>query len=154
MIRKAEPRDASRLAEILVFSKRTHYREIFRDDAFSFGELQVLPIGKNFEMNPDALSGYYVFDDEFVKGLIHLSGKEILELYVDPFFEHTGIGSSLMAFAFDIIPQPQLWVLEGNDQAIRFYLSKGFTFTGERKFVPGTDKYEALMRHSAQSVVF
>ena len=31
-IRKAAAADASRLAEILIFTKRTHYRRIFRDD--------------------------------------------------------------------------------------------------------------------------
>ena len=44
MIRPAIPEDASRIAEILVFSKRTNYRSIFHNDAYSFGELQVLPL--------------------------------------------------------------------------------------------------------------
>ena len=148
-IRKAEPRDASRLAEILVFSKRTHYRAVFRDDDFSFGELQVLPIAQKFTEDPGTLRDYYVYDDDFVKGLIHLEGDEIAELYVEPFFEHMGIGSALMSFALERILHPQLWVLEGNEQAVRFYQAKGFTFTGERQFVPGTDKYEARMRHTA-----
>lgn len=148
-IRKAEPRDASRLAEILVFSKRTHYRAVFRDDAFSFGELQVLPAAEKFIEAPETLNGYFVYDDGFVKGLIRLEGDEIAELYVDPFFEHMGIGSALMSFALERILHPRLWVLEGNEQAIRFYQSKGFTFTGERQFVPGTDKYEARMHHTA-----
>lgn len=148
-IRKAEPRDASRLAEILVFSKRTHYRAVFRDDAFSFGELQVLPAAEKFIEDSETLNGYFVYDDGFVKGLIRLEGDEIAELYVEPFFEHMGIGSALMSFALERILHPRLWVLEGNEQAIRFYQSKGFTFTGERQFVPGTDKYEARMRHTA-----
>ena len=148
-IRKAEISDASRLAEILVFSKRTHYRSIFQNDEFSFGELQVLPAALNCAADPEVLLGYYVYDDGFVKGLIHLQEDEIAELYIDPFFEHMGIGSALISFAHERILHPSLWVLEGNNQAIRFYQSKGFTFTGERQFVPGTDKYEARMRHTA-----
>lgn len=148
-IRKAEPADASRLAEILVFSKRTHYRRVFQDDAFSFGELQVFPIAQNFSEKHEALRGYYVYDDGFVKGLIHLEGDEIAELYVDPFFENRHIGSALIGFALEKILHPQLWVLDGNDQAVSFYESKGFAFTGKRKFVPGTDKYESHMRHTA-----
>ena len=37
MIRRAEERDVGRLAEILVFAKRTAYRPVFQDDRFSFG---------------------------------------------------------------------------------------------------------------------
>lgn len=147
-IRKAEPADVSRLAEILVFSKRTHYRKVFQDDDFSFGELQVFPIAQNFLEKQEILRGYYVYDDGFVKGLIHLEGDEIAELYIDPFFENRHIGSVLMGFALEKILHPQLWVLEGNDRAIAFYEKKGFSFTGKRKFVTGTNKYEAHMRHT------
>jgi len=34
MIRKAEEKDVSRIAEILVFDKRVHYRSIFHNDDF------------------------------------------------------------------------------------------------------------------------
>ena len=37
MIRKAEIRDVSRIAEILVFVKRIKFRPIFRNDDYSFG---------------------------------------------------------------------------------------------------------------------
>ena len=47
MIRRAIDRDASRIAEISVFSKRMNYREIFHDDMVSFGEIQVYPLAKN-----------------------------------------------------------------------------------------------------------
>jgi len=148
-IRPACPEDASRLAEILVFSKRIHYRRIFQDDAFSFGDLQVWPIAQAFLDHPRTLGGYSVYDDGFVKGLIHLEGDEIAELYVDPFFERQHIGQSLMTFALGRILHPRLWVLEGNDDAVRFYRKQGFTFTGEWQLVPGTPKYEARMRHTA-----
>ena len=42
MIRQAETGDISRIAEILVFTKRVNYRRIFHNDRYSFGELQVL----------------------------------------------------------------------------------------------------------------
>lgn len=150
-IREAKVRDASRLAEILIFSKRLHYRKIFRDYDYSFGVMQVLPLARRFEEEEGSLSGYYVYDDGIVKGLIHLDGDEIKELYADPLFENVGIGSALMSFALERILHPQLWVLEGNDQAVRFYRSKGFIFTGERKLVPDSDKYESQMRHIAST---
>lgn len=48
MIRRAIDRDASRIAEISVFSKRMNYREIFHDDMVSFGEIQVYPLAKEY----------------------------------------------------------------------------------------------------------
>ena len=36
MIRKAEPKDISRIAEILVFTKRMKYRAIFHNDGYNF----------------------------------------------------------------------------------------------------------------------
>ena len=144
-VRNAAAEDISRIAEILVFSKRTHYRRIFQDDDFSFGVLQVLSAAQDLQDTPGKIKNYWVYDDGFVKGLIHLEEDEISELYVDPFFEHQGIGSALLDLAFSKILNPRLWVLEGNDQAIRFYQKHGFFFTGERQFVPGTDRYEARM---------
>ena len=48
MIRKARPDDLSRIAEILVFVKRIKFRPIFQDDDYSFGELQVLSVAKEY----------------------------------------------------------------------------------------------------------
>ncbi len=42
-IRKAVVSDASRIAEILIFTKRMNYREIFKNDEVSFGEMQIYP---------------------------------------------------------------------------------------------------------------
>jgi len=49
MIRKAEIKDISRIAEILVFVKRMNYRSIFQNDGFSFGELQVLSVAEEYK---------------------------------------------------------------------------------------------------------
>ena len=51
MIRKATIEDISRIAEILVFVKRMNYRVIFRNDAVSFGEIQVIPVAEEYS-NP------------------------------------------------------------------------------------------------------
>lgn len=48
MIRKARKEDISRIAEILVFVKRIKFRPIFQDDDFSFGELQVISVAKQY----------------------------------------------------------------------------------------------------------
>ncbi|MFR5854503.1 MAG: GNAT family N-acetyltransferase [Lachnospiraceae bacterium] len=112
MIRPAIPEDASRIAEILVFSKRTNYRSIFHNDAYSFGELQVLPLALELQRDTALLSEYWVYDDEFVKGLVRISGEEIVQCYVDVFFVGQGIGGALLDFACEQRGAWFLWVLE------------------------------------------
>ena len=146
MIRKATPDDVSRIAEILVFSKRTNYRHIFQNDAVSFGEMQVLPLANEYLQNPQMLKNMYLYHDEFVKGLISIEGSEITQLYVDPFFVGMGIGSELLTFATTQLHCDHLWVLEKNLQAINFYQKHGFAPTGQRKPEEGTDQYIVLMK--------
>ena len=114
MIRPAIPEDASRIAEILVFSKRTNYRSIFHNDAYSFGELQVLPLALELQRDTALLSEYWVYDDEFVKGLVRISGEEIVQCYVDVFFVGQGIGGALLDFACE---QRGAWFLWGKIRA-------------------------------------
>ena len=149
MIRHATISDASRIAEILIFAKRVHYRRIFSNDKVSFGEMQVYPLAKRYIENPDALKGIWVYDDEFVKGMIHVDDKQILELYVDSFFENQGIGSDLITFAVEQMGCDYLWVLEKNSKAICFYQRHGFRITLDRKHEEGTAEYIVKMsRHS------
>lgn len=140
MIRRAAVEDASRIAEILVFTKRMNYRKIFQNDKVSFGEIQVYPIAKAYIDNPEKLEGVWVYDDEFVKGVLHIAGDRIEELYVDHFFENRGIGGELMRFAIERNCR-YLWVLEKNADARRFYGRYGFTATGKRQFQEGTTEY-------------
>lgn len=140
MIRRAAVEDASRIAEILVFTKRMNYRKIFQNDKVSFGEIQVYPIAKAYIDNPEKLEGVWVYDDEFVKGVLHIAGDRIEELYVDHFFENRGIGGELMRFAIERNCR-YLWVLEKNADARRFYGRYGFMATGKRQFQEGTTEY-------------
>ena len=140
-IRKAGPEDISRIAEVLIFAKRVRYRDIFHNDRVSFGEMQVLPLAQEYLSGTKSLDFIWVYDDEFVKGLIHVEDGEILELYVDPFFQGMGIGSALIRFAVRAQGARRLWVLEKNREAIRFYQSHGFAPTGERMLEAGTPEY-------------
>ena len=97
-IRKAEAKDLSRIAEILVFAKRIKYRPIFNNDDYSFNELQVVKLVEEYG-KPKILDNIWVYDDGIVKGMIHIEGKEIVELYVDYFFWSQGIGAKLIEFA-------------------------------------------------------
>lgn len=141
MIRKATLEDISRIAEILVFVKRVKFRPIFRDDDYSFGELQVLPVAKEYAQ-PEILDHIWVFDDHgIIKGFIRIEGQEIVELYVDYFFQNQGIGSALIGYTKEKHPVTFLWAIEKNVDAIRFYQRHGFHLTDTKKFEEGTTEY-------------
>lgn len=146
MIRHATITDASRIAEILIFTKRTNYRKIFHNDRVSFGEMQVYPLAQSYIDNSDELDKIWVYDDEFVKGMIHIDENQILELYVDSFFENQGIGSKLLKFAIEQMNCDFLWVLEKNIKAIRFYQRSGFVLTEEKQYEEGTTEYIVKMK--------
>lgn len=146
MIRHATIADASRIAEILIFAKRINYRNIFKNDKVSFGEMQVYPLAKRFIDNSDELKGMWVYDDGFVKGVININGKQIVELYVDSFFENQGIGSILIKYAIEQLDCDFLWVLEKNIKAIRFYQKHGFVLTEEKQYERGTIEYIVKMK--------
>jgi Acetyltransferases len=151
MIRPAERKDASRLAEILIFTKRVAYRSIFHNDIVSFNEMQVLELALSFRDNEHALNDLYVYDDGIVKGLIRWSKESKLdsdkvrvhEIYVDTFFQGQGIGSILI---HDCIHRSKelgcneiiLWVLEENFDAREFYEKHGFIYGGKNKPEEGT----------------
>ena len=147
-IRKATVEDIPRIAEILVFSKRKNYRSIFNDDIGSFVELQVYSLAKMYFEKPELLERIFVYDDEFVKGLISIDGVEVTELYVDPFFERKGIGGKLLDFVVSKYGCRELWVLDKNDKAKNFYLKHGFSETDQIREVPeapGSKVYDIKM---------
>ena len=147
-IRKADIKDVSRIAEILVFTKRMNYRPIFQNDKVSFGEIQVLPLAQEYLKNPELLDPIWVYDDEFVKGVLHVEDGQIQELYVDSFFQNHGIGAKLIDFAIQKYQAKSLFVLEKNTGAIRFYERHGFVLTKERQLEPGTTEYIVKMERS------
>ncbi len=144
MIRKAEPKDLSRIAEILVFAKRKKYRSIFHNDEYSFNKLQVVKVADEFK-DPKLLDKVWIYDDGIVKGMIHMEGKEIAELYVDYFFWKEGIGSKLVEFAKEKFDAKFVWTLEKNEDAIRFYEANGFKLNGKRQSEEGTPEYIVML---------
>ena len=145
MIRKATVEDISRIAEILVFVKRMNYRSIFQNDAVSFGEIQVIPVAEEYS-DPKILENIRVYEsDGIVKGLIRIVGKEVVELYVEHFFQGQGIGAELIEYAKEEFDVRYLCVLEKNTDAIRFYEANGFHITDNKKLEEGTPEYKVMM---------
>lgn len=147
-IRKATLQDISRIAEILVFVKRIKFRPIFKNDDYSFNELQVLSVAEEYS-SPSILNHIWVYDDGIVKGLIHIEKTEIRELYVDYFFQNQGIGAALIEFAKNSFPVKFLWAIEKNTSAIRFYESHGFHRTDTKKLEEGTTEYLIMLESSS-----
>ncbi|MFR6583415.1 MAG: GNAT family N-acetyltransferase [Ruminococcus sp.] len=92
---------------------------------------------KNTSSTQRYFKEFYVYEDDFVKGFIHIQGTQVLELYVDTFFVDQGIGGKLLDFAVSRNCN-SLWVLEKNTKAQRFYLRHGFTPSGVRQLEEGT----------------
>ena len=145
IIRRATKEDVSRIAEILVFAKRMKYRSIFNDDAYSFCELQVLSVAEKYIEN-GFLNNMFLYDDGIIKGLIRIEKDEIVELYVDHFFQGQGVGSELIEYAKEHYPVSFLWTIEKNTEAVRFYEAHGFHLTDIKKFEEGTTEYLVKMK--------
>lgn len=143
-IRQADNRDISRIAEILVFTKRVNYRRIFHNDSYSFGELQVLSVARELAEDPRMAEEIWVYEEDFVKGMIRIRGSEVVQLYVDAFFAGQGIGGKLLQFAIAQFDVRQLWVLENNPRAAAFYERYGFRRSGIWRYEEGTT--EKLLR--------
>lgn len=151
MIREATQKDASRLAEILIFAKRTAYRKIFQNDLVSFNEMQVLDLALSYLQEPQALKDIYVYDDGIIKGMMSIARESrerwsLQQLYVDPFFQQQGIGccllKELLRWAKECeVRSISLWVLEKNLAAVGFYKSFGFQTDGTKRLEEGTEEF-------------
>lgn len=136
MLRKAGNRDISRIAEILIFTKRTTYRSIFKNDTVSFNEMQVLNEIEKLSQ-PSALDNIYVYDDGIVKATVKIEDigekTKVSEFFVDPFFQGEGIGTKILNNVIEKSKEVFLYVLDKNERAIRFYVKMGFKYTGEKE---------------------
>lgn len=136
MLRKAGNMDISRIAEILIFTKRTTYRSIFKNDNVSFNEMQVLNEIEKLSQ-PSALDNIYVYDDGIVKATVKIEDigekTKVSEFFVDPFFQGEGIGTKILNNVIEKSKEVFLYVLDKNERAIRFYVKMGFKYTGEKE---------------------
>lgn len=163
VIRKAKQEDIPRIAEILIFAKRTAYRPIFRDDAVSFNGMQVVKLAGELERE-GAVDHMVVYDDGIVRGMMekrrgdspdYPDSMQLCSFYVDPFFQGCGIGRRMMEQFLDETKKNgfqriYLWVLEKNSRARGLYESYGFAFDGTKALQDGTAEY--LLRYVRNSL--
>ncbi len=141
IIRQAEPRDISRLAEIEVFNNRLNFYPIFKNDFYSFSILSVPSLSENYLKNENLVLNSCVYDDGVVKGFVRIDGNEVKKLFVEPSFQGQSIGEKLLNYAVEQYNVTFLWALEKNVRAIRFYERHGFHVTDEKKFEKDTTEY-------------
>ena len=157
MVRLAELKDLSRVAEINVYGWRNTYRGII-DDNFLFCELSV---EKSIERlkekinTQNSTSKLYVYEDDkdgIIKGMMRTgmcrdSDKpdsfELMAIYVEKAFERSGVGSKLIThFQKEAkkagIHELCIWVFQENRIARSFYEHHGFKPDGK------TQVHEAL----------
>lgn len=140
-IRKITPADVGRAAEIIVFNNRQNYYPIFSDIVYSFSEYTVANVTREFLSDDAFMRHCYVYEDRVIKGFVAVVGHEIRKLYVDSFFQNEGIGTALLRFAVEELGADNLWALEKNVKALRFYERNGFRPTGERCYEEGTTEF-------------
>lgn len=140
MLRKAEQKDIARIAEIIVFTKRVTYRDIFKNDYVSFNVIQVLSEAKRLEL-PNKLDNMYVYDDDgIIKAVItaDISKDNIFlsDFYVEPCFQNLGIGKYITNIFIKQAKQEKkrllLGVLDKNTAAVKFYEKVGFKYSGTK----------------------
>lgn len=119
-VRKAKADDLSRIAEIYIFNNRVNYFPIFKDESFSFGELQVTSLIDNYFRKDEILNAIYVFDDGVIRGFFQINKTEICKIYVDTFFQNKGVGSELLEYAIRKFQADNLWALEKKYQSYLF----------------------------------
>ena len=139
-IRKAKEKDLSRIAEIFICNNRINYFPIFKDESYSFGELQVVSFIDNYLKKDEVFKNLYIYDDGLIRGFIQMNGTEICKLYVDPWFQGRKIGHELITFA-------------KNDRALAFYRRHGFVPTGKREFEEGTTEYIVELKKKELTVI-
>ena len=104
-------------------------------------------IATSIAKDGERVVGFVDFGHYRLDGL-HDAG-EVYAIYVLKEYYGKGIGYALMKKALDALseyPQTAVWVLTGNERAIRFYKRCGFEFDGQKKEIElGTPATEARM---------
>ena len=150
MVREATINDATRIAEIDVFSSRYAYKNIVPEECL-YRDLTVenrVPVHKRWIS--ERRFEVYVYEDPdtgFIKGMMGIGmcgdddkkgAFELHFLYVDPDYVRMGVGSEMLRF-FEQKGREKgchafvIWVLEKNEVGRNFYEKNHYRFDGKEK---------------------
>ena len=120
-IRPYKPADWRRLCEIHDPARMDELRAFGQPEAF-------IPLEQAAGSEGLFESDLHVAEiDGVVEGFVGLKSDEVTWLYVSPARYRQGIGRALLRHAIAAAgPETRIEVLEGNDTALRLYLSEGF----------------------------
>ena len=154
-IRRAEPRDSIRIAEIHIFGWRAAYRGIVSDKIL-FCELNVEDRINDFrQKNESSIHEIYVYEDNgIIKGFMKVgscrnedkkSSFELWGMYIDPLMKGNGIGTKLIKHCEQVAIERGcienvLWVFKENLLARKFYEKNGYKTDGKEEII---DKFNA-----------
>ena len=165
-VRDAVPGDAHAIAVVHVVSWQAAYRGLLPDDVLAGLSVPVRERRLQDELSaPQPRRGLVVVADETgVLGFAR-TGPEpddpatgrLFAFYLHPDAWGRGVGSRLHAGALDRLRSAgftgaRLWVLEGNERAVRFYRRHGWEPTGRAQVEPGPDGVELRERELAHSL--
>lgn len=153
MIRLANPNDAMRISEIIIYGWRIAYADII-NDKFLYKNMSVV---KRYNTIVEILKSehnYYVYEDDEIVKAVFLIGEsreeednkydeinttlELIAFYVEPVYKNLGIGSMIIKECEKIAKSKnkkeiKLWVLEENKIARKFYEKHGFKSSNSSK---------------------
>ncbi len=167
-IRKAEPKDAKKLAQIHIDSWKVAYRGLVPDNILEKLNYDKRKIGFKEALEKELEETYIAEDKNEFFGFVTIgkcrdedldcsSVAELWGIYLDPKCWRRGIGSSLFSFVEDKFisrgyHEYVLWAFEGNICGDLFYRAMGHIPDGARKVLRrGKDlnviRYKKVLTH-------
>ncbi|MBK9035228.1 MAG: GNAT family N-acetyltransferase [Myxococcales bacterium] len=149
MVREARPDDADAIARVHVASWHAAYQTLIPADRLAAFTVRVRAAAWRHNLETGSVRAAVFEDPGGVRGFSAVGPSrdligwgEIWALYVDPSMWGRGVGSALFADALTALTERRfdqvlLWVLEGNERALRFYQGGGFVLDGTRKVESG-----------------
>jgi ribosomal protein S18 acetylase RimI-like enzyme len=146
-IRPATPADATAISTIHLNARQQAYAEIMPPQALSAMAEGASPSAWAERLRHSTGRGLVAVDDGTGSaiGFVYVtpSGEgipgtgDLVALHVDPAHQGAGAGGQLLEAGLDILARKGfstyvLWVLEGNERAIRFYRKRGWVPDGHR----------------------
>lgn len=171
-LRDASPSDAHAIATLLVASWQVAYRGLLPDEVLAGLSVpdrerfwrDALTAPQPRTRTVLALAGGTVLGFAATGPPLNLDDStdptlgDLYALYLDPVVWGRGIGARLHAAALNRLracdfTHAGLWILDGNQRAMRFYLREGWTDTGRTQIDRGPDDIELQERRLHRALI-